>query len=99
MSIASRSARALFSLLFTLFVLLSVAMPQTAPDDLSTLSRQAFDLYKQGKFEDALPLFQKLNQAKPDDPQILEALAFSTYAHSKTLTDLDARKAAPPAGS
>jgi tetratricopeptide (TPR) repeat protein len=84
----------LFSL--TLFLLFSMALPAAlaqGTDDLSLLKQQALTLYKQGKFEDALPLLQKLNGAKPNDPHILDALAFCTLTHARTLADTEARKA------
>jgi len=83
-----------FSLLLTLLSasVISWAAPQSA-DDFAALKQQAVGLYKEGKFEDALPVFQKLHAAKPDDLVVLEELAFCTLTHAQTLTDPDARKA------
>ncbi len=61
------------------------------PSDSAALKKQAVELDKAGKFEDALPLVEKLNTDKPNDPIVLEGLAFSTLAHARTLSDPEAR--------
>ena len=88
-------SRSFLPLILALLLALSI-VPATfasqAPDELAMLKQQAIDLYKQGKFDDALPLFVKLDAAKPGDPQFLEALSFCTLQHAATLTDPVARQ-------
>lgn len=62
-------------------------------DDFAALKQQAVELYKEGKLEDALPIYEKLHAAEPDDLVVLEGLAFCTLTHAQTLTDSNARKA------
>ena len=50
------------------------------------------ELSKLGLYMEALPLFEKLHQEKPDDAGVLEGLSFATLAHSATLSDPAARK-------
>ena len=57
------------------------------------LKEQAYELYKVGKFEDALPLFEKLNAQKPGDPAILEGYSYCVLEHAATLADPSERKA------
>jgi len=98
--LVARANRRLISSFFCFPLLLLFALgfassrsAAQSTDDFAALRQRATDLYKQWKFEDALPLFQKLHALKPDDPGILEALAFCTLTHARTLTDPEARKA------
>jgi tetratricopeptide (TPR) repeat protein len=91
-----RPDASLFCFCLLLTLLSASSFSQSAPrsaDDYSVLKQQARDLFKQGKFEDALPIFQKLHDTKPDDVPVLEGLAFCTLTHARTLTDPAARKA------
>jgi tetratricopeptide (TPR) repeat protein len=99
MSIARIGAGvALTSLLLVLGFLTTceMALAATPQDsgDVATLRQEAIDLYKHGKFEAALPLFERLNMMKRGDAVILEALSYCTLEHAATLTDATARKAA-----
>jgi tetratricopeptide (TPR) repeat protein len=96
----ARPARRLLSAIFWFPLLFSFVLglapslsPAQSTDDFAALKHQAVELYKEGKFEDALPIFQKLHADKPDDLVVLEGLAFCTLTHAQTLTDHDARKA------
>lgn len=61
-------------------------------DSYQARRTQAFALYTNNKFVDALPLLERLHTEKPDDVAVLEALSFSTVAHSATVTDEASRK-------
>jgi tetratricopeptide (TPR) repeat protein len=52
----------------------------------------AFKLFDEGKYEDALPLFQSLAAANPKDMAVQEALGGCLVAHSSSLPDVDARR-------
>lgn len=85
------------SLLLAPFLLLLIAVAAfrvEAQEADPALKEQAYQLYKQGKYVDALPLFEKLNSQKPGDPALLEAYSYCTFEYSATLTDPAARKAA-----
>jgi tetratricopeptide (TPR) repeat protein len=74
-----------------------VASAQNKPaDDEATvaLRKQALDLYRQGKFVDAMPLLEKLSAANPSDFVVKEHWAYCILEYSKTLTQPEARKRA-----
>ncbi len=74
-----------------------VASAQNKPaDDEATvaLRKQALDLYRQGKFVDAMPLLEKLSAANPSDFVVKEHWAYCMLEYSKTLTQPEARKKA-----
>jgi len=54
----------------------------------------AFQLYKDGKYTEALPLFEKLAAASPNDRDVIEAFAIMTAAQTVYLKDPDTRKQA-----
>jgi len=54
----------------------------------------AFQLYKDGKYTEALPLFEKLAAASPNDRTVIEAFAIMTAAQTVYLKDPDTRKQA-----
>jgi len=54
----------------------------------------AFQLYKDGKYTEALPLFEKLAAASPNDRDVIEAFAIMTAAQTVYLEDPDTRKQA-----
>jgi tetratricopeptide (TPR) repeat protein len=55
--------------------------------------KQALDLYKQGRFIDALPILAKLHTEKASDVAVAESLSFATLANSATIGDPAGRKA------
>jgi tetratricopeptide (TPR) repeat protein len=68
---------------------------QTKPvDDEATaaLRKQALELYRQGKFVDAMPLLEKLSATNPNDFVVKEHWAYCTLEYSKTVTDPEQRK-------
>ncbi len=76
-------------ILCTLLLLLSVTA--VAQDDER---RRAFQLYKDVKYTEALPLFEKLAAAHPDDRDVIEALGLMTASQTAYLKDPEARKQA-----
>lgn len=70
---------------------------QTKPaDDEATaaLRKQALELYRQGKFVDAMPLLEKLSARNPNDFVVKEHWAYCTLEYSKTVPDPEQRKRA-----
>jgi len=65
-------------------------------DDEATaaLRKQALELYRQGKFVDAMPLLEKLSLTNSQDFVVKEHWAYCILEYSKTLPDPAARKAA-----
>ena len=57
------------------------------------LRKHALELYRQGKFVDAMPLLGQLSTAKPDDFVVKEHWAYCILEYSKTQTDPAQRKA------
>lgn len=56
--------------------------------------RRAFQLYKEAKFTEALPLFEKLAASRPEDRDVAEYLAILTTTQAIYLKDPEARKQA-----
>ncbi|HEV8367825.1 MAG TPA: tetratricopeptide repeat protein [Pyrinomonadaceae bacterium] len=56
--------------------------------------RRAFQLYKDAKYTEALPLFEKLEKAYPNDPEVLERYGFLMISQTAILKDPAARKEA-----
>ena len=56
--------------------------------------KRAFQLYSDGKFTEALPLFENLAKRYPEDPKILETCGILTASLALTLKDPAARKEA-----
>jgi len=54
----------------------------------------AFQLYKDGKYVEAIPLFEKLATANPNDRDVIEALGLMTATQTAYLKDPVARKQA-----
>src|SRR5919205_2535083 len=76
-------------LVLLLLVPVVTAKAQDDPD-----RRRAFQLYKEQKFTEALPLFEKLATTYPDDVQIAELHAILVSTQAVYLKDPDARKQA-----
>lgn len=54
--------------------------------------REAIELYNQGKFVDAMPLFEKLSTDHPTDSGVREGWAWCMFQYAATLTDLELRR-------
>jgi tetratricopeptide (TPR) repeat protein len=70
---------------------------QTQPTDdpeTAKLRRQALQLYRDGKFVDAMPMLEKLSGINPSDFVVKEHWAYCILEYSKTLTSTQQRKAA-----
>jgi tetratricopeptide (TPR) repeat protein len=69
---------------------------QAKPDDdaSAALRRQALELYRSGKFVEAMPLLARLSAVKPSDYVVKEHWAYCILEYSKTLADPEERKAA-----
>ena len=83
-----RSVRGFLSLI----LLVSFVQIAKADDSYEERKKQAIELYRQGKYVDALSILEKLHAENPKDGQVLEGLSFATLSHSATLTDPAARK-------
>src|ERR1044071_5170282 len=70
---------------------LAFALTVVAQDDDRT---RAFQLYKDAKYIEALPLFEKLAVASPNDRDVIEALGLMTAMQAAYLKDPEARKQA-----
>jgi tetratricopeptide (TPR) repeat protein len=75
-------------------VFLSSSNAQTAPKSVEDTPEfhQADELYQQGKFVDAMPLFEKLTADHPSDLVVREQWAWCLVQYSSTITDPDERK-------
>lgn len=81
------------SKLAVLVILLLVPFVTTTAQDDPDRQR-AFQLYKEAKFTEALPLFEKLAAAHPDDVGVAELHAILVATQAITLKDPEARKQA-----
>ena len=63
-------------------------------DATKALRAQAVDLYRSGKFVDAMPLLEKLASVNPQDFVVKEHWAYCILQYSATLKDSEARKKA-----
>ena len=64
----------------------------TAQDDPDR--QRAFRLYKDGKYVEALPLFEKLTAANAQDRAVMETLGLLVYSQSAYLKEPEERKKA-----
>lgn len=72
--------------------LLGAKTPNTLGGQDDADRKLAFQLYKEGKYTDALPLFEKLEKTNPNDVELLQAYGFVMFGQSVVLKDPDARK-------
>jgi len=77
---------------FLCLLLLLSFVTVTAQDDPDR--KRAFQLYKEAKFTEALPLFEKLATAHPDDRDVAELHAILVSTQAVYLKDPEARKQA-----
>lgn len=86
----------LFRILATLFIgfliLTAAPAPVAAQDDEER--RRAFELFRDAKHTEALPLFEKLAAAHPDDRDVIEAYGLLVITQTAYLKDPAARKQA-----
>jgi tetratricopeptide (TPR) repeat protein len=86
-----------FKILSTMFLIGLFLWPTShatfgAQDDAER--RRAFQLYKEAKFPEALPLFEKLAVSYPNDAEVIETLAFLVLGKATYLKDAPGRKEA-----
>lgn len=81
--------RASLKILCTLLLALTVVAAQEDAD-----RQRAFALYKDGKYVEALPLFEQLALKYPDDPAVIENLGLLVYTQSAYLKTPEERKKA-----
>ena len=94
-----RTNRVLLALVVLQFALAAAAtlFAQTQPtDDAETAAvrRQALQLYREGRFVDAMPLLEKLAGVNPQDFVVKEHWAYCILEYSKTVTDPQEKRAA-----
>jgi len=80
-----------------IFCTLILALSVTVVAQVDERTR-AFQLYKDGKYTEALPLFEKLAAASPNDRDVIEALGIMTASQIVYLKDPEARKQASMRG-
>jgi tetratricopeptide (TPR) repeat protein len=77
--------------LVALLILLTCTLPaQTKPGDdpeTAALRKRALELYRGGKFVEAMPLLEKLSGTNPQDFVVKEHWAYSVLEYSATLPD------------
>jgi tetratricopeptide (TPR) repeat protein len=72
-----------------------LAQTQSKDDpETAALRQQALQLYREGKFVNAMPLLEKLSAVNPSDFVVKEHWAYCILEYSKTLTNLQERKLA-----
>jgi len=76
----------------SLILLISFVQVAKGDDSYDERKKQAIELYRQGKYMDALPILEKLHAENPKDAQVLEGMSFGTLAHAATLSDPAARR-------
>ena len=91
---AGRTCLLLLALLTGLCALVSAQAKPPEDEATANLRRQALELYRQGKFVDAMPLLEKLSATNSQDFVVKEHWAYCILEYSKTLTDPAQRKAA-----
>jgi len=86
----------LFRILATLFIgfLIFTASPAAVAAQDDQERRRAFELFREAKHTEALPLFQKLAAAHPDDREVIEDYGLLVITQTAYLKDPAARKQA-----
>lgn len=88
------AAHALFFALLAMAFGLASAQSKPSDDEATmALRKQALELYRQGKFVDAMPLLGQLSMANPNDFVVKEHWAYCILEYSKTQADPEQRKA------
>jgi tetratricopeptide (TPR) repeat protein len=83
----------LFLVISLVFLVAPSSIRAQGEESYDERRKQALDLYKQGRFVDALPILAKLHTEKPSDVVVAEGLSFATLANSATIGDPAGRKA------
>jgi len=81
-------ARIVAALICSLLVIfIAPAVRAQTPDDIQKQLKDALDLHARGQDLDALPLFQHLDEIKPNDPVVKAHVGLALIALSVTKTD------------
>jgi len=88
----SSKLRTLGLLAFVLFLFSAHSLVVVGQDNVDR--SKALQLYKDGKYLEALPLFEKLEKSYPNDPLILETYGLVVYSQTAILKDAAGRKEA-----
>lgn len=83
-----RPLKLLATLLFASLVFSSIAFAQQDDEE----RRRAFQLFKEAKYTEALPVFEKLAATHPDDAAIIETYGLLVVGQATSLKDPAARK-------
>src|SRR5689334_14265799 len=81
-----------------ILVLLLAASVVTATGQVDQDRQRAFQLYHDGKYVEALPLFEQLALKYPDDPAVIENLGMLVFTQSAYLKTPEERKSARKRG-
>src|ERR1700754_2244471 len=81
------------ALFFTLALFAAGAISPCFAQDESEREK-AFELFRNGKVSEALPIFEKLTKANPWDRDVLEALGYLVLGQAVYAPDANARQAA-----
>ena len=81
-----------------ILVLLLLASFATAAAQDDPDRTRAFQLYRDGKYVEALPLFEQLALKYPDDPAVIENLGTMVFTQSAYLKTPEERKSARKRG-
>lgn len=92
-----RFSRSLGALLLLLSGILVACWAQATQSAERTIEddpeyRQAAELFRQGKFVDAMPLFEKLVTNHPSDPKVREGWAWCMFEYAVAIPDPEQRK-------
>lgn len=79
---------------FLALLLLSLCFASSTLAQDNEERRRAFQLYKDGKYVEALPVFEKVAVASPNDVEVIETLGFLVMTQTVYLPDAAARKQA-----
>jgi hypothetical protein len=80
---------------FFLFAMLALSLsaPTAVALQQDPERQRALQLYSDGKYKEALSLFEKLATTHPDDPEVLEKFAWILFSTNDSIKDPVARKA------
>ena len=81
-------------LIFTLSLLLIASLPTALAAQDDEERRRAFQLYDDGNYVEALPVFEKLAAGNPNDPQVIETYGLLVVTQTAYLKDAAARRQA-----
>ena len=93
-----RALRRICELLTVVLILLTVSAPGVLGAQSEAERKQALQLFKDGQFNEALQLFEKVAKEFPDDAEVLEKYGFIVIGQASNLKDAAARKEARKRG-